>query len=407
MDDKVRAAGHSPLAVSADVELAGRLAACAASLVGTAHAAGWRGADPYDGLHWGWPGALVSTSRRRQLVVQAHARAPIDLRAWRRQKPPRIAKTLALCSQAALGLAELTGEGAMERSGRAAARMLAGGRAAGESAWGYPFPVQTRWSYYAAGAPNVVASAFAIEALVAASDRLGEPELRACAEEAAGWVRDRLVRRDGHIAYHEQSDALIHNANLLGALALHRARGHEARDVVRRAVDITLAAQRDDGSWPYGAGGGLQFVDSFHTAYVLRCLIGVECGDPALDVAVRRGAEHWAERFFDGRGRARLWGGRRYPEDGHAAGTALSLLPVLAARDAAFGDLLRLVARRALSAMVRNGRVVHRRYRLGRSLVSYVRWCDAHMAAGMVAAAAHLALADRHASARHARETVA
>jgi hypothetical protein len=37
------------------------------------------------------------------------------------------------------------------------------------------------------------------------------------------------------------------------------------------------------------------------------------------------------------------------------------------------------------------GHAVHRRYRWGRSTVRYIRWCDAHVALGLVDAAAALA----------------
>ncbi len=37
-------------------------------------------------------------------------------------------------------------------------------------------------------------------------------------------------------------------------------------------------------------GAGLQWRDSFHTGFVLRCLMEMEAIDPAIGDAVRRGA---------------------------------------------------------------------------------------------------------------------
>jgi hypothetical protein len=43
-----------------------------------------------------------------------------------------------------------------------------------------------------------------------------------------------------------------------------------------------------------------------------------------------------------------------------------------------------------LDAGLRNGSAVHRRYRLGSTTVRYLRWCDAHVALGLIDAAAAL-----------------
>jgi hypothetical protein len=52
----------------------------ALTLAGSAATADFRGADPYDGLLWNWPGPVVAGRRRRQALVQLHARLPVDIR---------------------------------------------------------------------------------------------------------------------------------------------------------------------------------------------------------------------------------------------------------------------------------------------------------------------------------------
>lgn len=366
--------------------LATQMARCADLLIATAQAAEWRGADPYDGLYWRWPRCLLARPRGRQAIVQLHARAPVDARALRRGPRPRIAKTLALFARAALLAGEVLGSDQTRAAGVRAVQLLCDDTAAGDRAWGYPFAVQTRWSGYPANAANIVVSAFAIDALLLAADRLGEEAFAARASGGAEWIVGRLRTARGHFAYHEHSEALIHNANLLGAAAAYRALG-DAR-LVSTAVELTLDAQRPDGSFPYGEGSGLGFVDNFHTAYVLGALIALRDLDGAIDVAVQRGARYWSERFFDARGRAQLWPGRRFPEDGHSSGTALSTLALLASHDSTYRPLLLRVAERTLEAMVRRGRAVHRRYAWGRTHVPYLRWCDGHVALGMASCAA-------------------
>ena len=53
-------------------------------------------------------------------------------------------------------------------------------------------------------------------------------------------------------------------------------------------------------------------------------------------------------------------------------------------------ELLERVALRVLERGLRGGHAVHRRYRWGATTVRYPRWCDAHVALGLVDAAATL-----------------
>jgi hypothetical protein len=180
----------------------------------------------------------------------------------------------------------------------------------------------------------------------------------------------------------------IHNANLLGALCVHQAIGHDplAGERARQAIERTLAAQEADGGFPYGDGAGLEWRDSFHTGFVLRCLMELESLDGAVTDAVRRGAEAYL-RFFDRDGRATLWADRAHPEDAHSAGTGLSTLALLCRRDMVDPEVLRRVTRRTLTAGLRDGHAVARRYRWGATTTRYLRWCDAHVAMGLADAA--------------------
>jgi hypothetical protein len=151
---------------------------------------------------------------------------------------------------------------------------------------------------------------------------------------------------------------------------------------VLRALERTLVAQRSDGSWPYGEEPSTQWADSFHSGNVLFCLERLRELDPRVDDALVRGARYY-ERFFDARGRAKLWAERAYPEDAHSAGTALTTLSVLFRRGMVDCELLERVAARVLDAGIRDGHAVFRRYRVGRSHVHYLRWCDSHVALGL------------------------
>ena len=368
--------------------LAAQAASAAGALLDQAARQDWRGPDPYDGLYFSWPAWLTGGRRRRQAIVQAHARAPFDIRRLYRRTHPRIAKALGVFGSAGMRLAN-SGDQVSARLALDALALLDADCTAGDAAWGYPFDVQTRWSFYPAGTPNVVATSFAVQGLLDGAEGADREHFRTRAVAAAQWVLDDLwVEPDGFFGYHPAADVNIHNANLLGALCVYRGLGEEAvaRERVRRAVERSLAAQARDGGFPYGEGAGLEWRDSFHTGFVLRCLSEMDSIDPRIDDAVRRGAESYLQ-FFDAGGRAKLWADKQHPEDAHSAGTGLSTLALLCRRGAVDPAILTRVATRTVATGMRNGHVVARRYQWGAATTRYLRWCDAHVALGLADAA--------------------
>jgi hypothetical protein len=356
----------------------------------TAARTGWTGPDVYDALAFRWPRVLVAGRRRRQAVLQVHARLPWDLRRFYGHPFPLISKTLAV-----FGLAELSlyrgGLPDREAPARRIFEMLAADRSTGTPAWGYPWDMQTRWSFYPADTPNVVATSFAGDSLAAAGEAFDSREHRARAAAAAEWVQESLYSpKLGCYVYHPHSDSVIHNANLLGARLVHElvSGDADARSAVNAAVERTLGAQLADGSWPYGEGPGLGFVDSFHTGYVLESLVRLSDVDPAVNAAVARGAEYYSDRFFGPDGSARLWPDRPFPLDAHAAGTGMTTLAALAtAGFDVLGTLGRLAEWSIAQMLTKDGHAIYRRYRLVRTRVNYVRWADSHMALGLANAA--------------------
>jgi hypothetical protein len=364
-----------------------RAADAALRLLRRAAATGFRGPDPFDALLWPhWPSVLVGGPLRRTILVQLHARAPVDLRRLYRRRHALIPKALAIFGSTGLRLwAAGAPEDATRRPATEALELLDADRVGGDFGWSYHWDAQTRWSFYPAGTPNIVVTAFAIEALTAAGEAWERPEWRERATRAAEWVRDELLQPAGYFGYHPASTVLVHNANVLGARIVEESLG--ASDAARRAVELTLAAQRPDGAWPYGDGPRLGFVDNFHTGYVLESLCRLRTLDAAIPDALARGAAYWLEHFFLRDGTATLWPDRRWPEDAHATGTALTTLAALATAGLVDVARLQAVTGRALERGVHGDHAVPRRYRFGRVRVAYLRWCDAHMALGLANAA--------------------
>jgi hypothetical protein len=261
----------------------------------------WRGADPYDGLSSPVARVLRGTVAR-QILQQAVRRSPINLRPLLAIAPRRMAAATGLAASAAARLADDPyWKDQLDRLARwTVTAQLRNGRFKG--LWGYEFDVQTRWGFYAAGSPNIIATSFAAHGSLDAG-ALGSLQL-----EELGRGLLQQFWRDGFFAYTPTSRTLIHNANLFGAALAARLSSIEQLDAQLRsdlldtaafATRTTIAGQRADGSWPYGEGQRLGWVDGFHTAYNLLSLdrIVALTGCDA-EQALERGARFYFEHLF-------------------------------------------------------------------------------------------------------------
>jgi hypothetical protein len=293
-------------------------------------------------------------------------------------------KALALCASAYAQLSRKPGDRwdvlARAMACRLAARALT---TADEAAWGYDFDVQTRWGFYRRGTPNAIVTAFAINGILDARDDGVGREL---AQAAIRFAVRHLVAGGGarHFTYYPGATAEIHNASALLADAIGRVVSGPCpeRALARSAVERLLEAERPPGCWPYGEQPGLEWVDGFHTGYVLVALHRWDRSepDPALAAAVARGLDFYVSRLFESDGAPRHTVDSLYPIDIHAASTAIWALSVLRERDERALPTAQRVLRWTLRHLRRDdGRFAFQLRRAVRLAVPYVRWSDAHM----------------------------
>lgn len=273
------------------------------------------GTDPYDGLLS--PVAPLLRGRlARQIWAQGHKRSGTAVRAVTRVPKVCMTKAMALFAMAEQCVGH--DQGAHELITRILTTR-------GNGPWGYEFDVQTRWAHYRAHSPNVVATVFALRA-ISATGRLGE-----LSPDVTSWL-EGLAHPDGYFRYTESSERLVHNGSLLAAESLEIMGGD--RDLIQQAVTRTVRAQAPDGSWAYGEGHGLEWVDSFHTIYVLDSLYflhrrGFDIGD-----AYERGLAYWHARCLTLEGLPVYIAGEATPShDVHNIATTVGFMAGLALRD--------------------------------------------------------------------------
>jgi hypothetical protein len=233
---------------------------------------------------------------------------------WKKQRIP-IAD-----AHYAMGFALLAGLRSDENKYRRAVhflRILQESRCPGynDYCWGYPFDWETRTGTIRKGTPLITTVPYAYEAFsyVYEIDRNAEWRnvLRSIAEHAANSYREMEVA-DGarSCAYTPAADdpCGVINASAYRAYLLMQAASDFAepryQEIATKNLDFVLASQNSDGSWFYSIDGTRDFVDHFHTCFVLKALSKIErlTGCPRCGKAIESGLRYYVKALFDSHG---------------------------------------------------------------------------------------------------------
>jgi hypothetical protein len=341
---------------------------------------GWTGADPYDGLSARRvPAALLRPVRAKQVLTQVVKRSPLNLRPLLGVPPGRSPVTFAnLATTYALN-GFLDEAEAKRRTGDVLAT-LDTLRSPGyeEPCWGYHFDVQTRVFFYPAFSPNTIATSYAGRALLDAgrveeAERVGDFFLR--------HVPQTGDEPGAFFGYLVDDRTPIHNASLLVCALLARLAAATGRDDFRtaaaRGVEWSVARQRPDGSWPYGERPGLEWVDGFHTGYVLECLMACDAAGVGVDADVlKSGIDFYARELFEADGTPKYYPTSTYPVDVQCAAQGIQTFAI-AGRS---GDATRVLDYALRELQRPDGAFVFQRRRRWVNRVPHMRWAAAPMA---------------------------
>jgi hypothetical protein len=388
-------------------------------------ARGYAGHDPFDALN---SPVFQSTPLRRSRLAriawtQLFKRSPVNLRSVARVPAERNAKGTALFALAALARFRTTRREEDGREARALLEDLVAARieTAHGAAWGYNFDWQGRAFFAPRGTPTAVPTAFAVRALVEASetfaprpaasltpDATPAPEQNeadtarahllaaraACDFILKGLNRSVETADELCFSYTPLDRTRVFNASLLAAEALASVGAltgeRELKTAALRAARYVVRRQRADGSWPYGADSYQSWADNFHTAFVLTSLARILrcCGEEfesdaaeGLRGALGRGYGFWRASFFVADGWPKYYHDRKFPADAHSAGASVVALVELREFDAGALDFAGRVARWAVRELFdRRGFFRYQRRRLYTVRTPYMRWSQAWMA---------------------------
>jgi hypothetical protein len=181
--------------------------------------------------------------------------------------------------------------------------------------WGYPFNWETRRGTMWAATPLITTVPYAYEAFAAvyAIDKKQEwlDIMRSIAEHAMNDYHEMVTSADASsCSYNPEPNEPcgVINASAYRSYLLTKASidfsEPRYREVANRNLAFVLESQNANGSWYYSMDGERDFVDHFHTCFVMKALAKIErlTHNQRCTSAIERGVEYYLKNLFDEEG---------------------------------------------------------------------------------------------------------
>ena len=302
----------------------------------------WRSYDPYDVLLSPAGRVAERAPLAARVLLQLGKRSGVPLRRILRVPPHEEPKALADFLQAAVALARADEGWAAQHAETLAARLVAAAtRTSAGCGWGIQFPWVSRFGAMAAGEPNVYTTTVACQALLDDHELAGRDASLDAALGGTRFILEGLGSFDHRgrrwLRYAAGTTSPIVNVQASSAALLARVYRVQQEERLREAADtaaeVTVAAQRQDGSWQYGDGERGDFVDGFHTGFTLQGLAEYvrERGTGSVAgaaEAVESGFAYFKQHLLTADGRPRGFADGRVSNDGQTVGQAIQTLVV-------------------------------------------------------------------------------
>jgi hypothetical protein len=178
-------------------------------------------------------------------------------------------------------------------------------------AWGYPFDWETRSGTVPAGTPLITTLGYPYDAFrhiySVDKDERWRHVMHSSAQHALLDYREAETSSgSASAAYTPRPDdpcgvvnASAYRAALLTKAAVDFPEAYTS--AADRNVNFVLESQNADGSWYYAMDGERDFIDHFHTCFVLKALISIErlTGDRRCTRAIERGVRYYLGNLVD------------------------------------------------------------------------------------------------------------
>lgn len=179
--------------------------------------------------------------------------------------------------------------------------------------WGYPFNWETKGGTITKGTPLITTTPYAYEAFayihqIDKNDKWLEI-MHSIAEHVMHDIKDfEIYPKANTCSYTPHNGGGVINASAYRAFLLTSASIQFSEEkyweVAEQNLNFVLQSQQQNGSWYYAIDGTRDFVDHFHTCFVLKALTKVEqlTGHKGCHKAIEHGVKYYVQYLFDENG---------------------------------------------------------------------------------------------------------
>ena len=182
-----------------------------------------------------------------------------------------------------------------------------------EYCWGYPFDWVWRGGTINRETPLITTTPYVYEAFLQAFERQPRDEwkliLESIARHAATDIKDfRTSETASSCSYTPSDEGGVINAAAYRAFLLTSASkvfgNEDYLRIAERNLNFVLENQNPDGSWFYAVDGVRDFVDHYHTCFVMKSLAKIHAltGHAGIVGALGKGVSYYSNNLFDSDG---------------------------------------------------------------------------------------------------------
>jgi hypothetical protein len=264
-----------------------------------------------------------------------------------------------------------------------------------EYCWGYPFDWVTRNGTIKKDTPLITTTPYVYEAFLHIWKLDPRDEwscvLESIVRHAVSDIRDfKTSEKANSCSYSPYDRGGVINAAAYRAFMLTSAANVFSRseywEIAERNLNFVLENQNADGSWYYATDGVRDFVDHFHTCFVMKALAKIHSltGHEGCLAALLKGVKFYLANLFDANGLPRPFSKAPrltvYKRELYDCAESINLCVLLRDRFPELGDKLRIVIDGILKDWIKpDGSFRARRLYLGWDNVPMHRWAQSQM----------------------------
>jgi hypothetical protein len=264
-----------------------------------------------------------------------------------------------------------------------------------EYCWGYPFDWVWRGGVAKRQTPLITTTPYVYEAFLQVFKLDGREEWKAILESIARHARFdikdfKTSEAGSSCSYNPFGEGGVINAAAYRAFLLTSASQLFSNDdywkIAQRNLNFVLEAQNPDGSWCYAVDGVRDFIDHFHTCFVMKALAKIHTltRHNACLEALSKGVQYYLENLFDEDGLPRPFSKAPrltvYKRELYDCAECINLCLLLRDRFPSLGTKLEVVIKGILNDWIKaDGSFRSRRLHLGWDNVPMHRWGQSQM----------------------------